>query len=173
LHKIIPILAVLAFNFSCITAFKIDMKSKFDNAGIDYRTVQFYNIGEIVLKRTLKSEEVKTAKGIVNFQNGQYYEKVIIRNSTPCLIEKVDDNKNILYVRFEEGVNRLIEFRPYDYEYFFDFLNLAVDDSIGKITYDGKEYKVLSGKNVKLGIKKSDKFEEREESRIIKGIIIK
>jgi len=155
---------------SCFMTFKYSIKKQFNEANIDLGKVQFFNKNQIVLKRILKNDEITAASGKVNFSNGKYYEEIIIWDQTPCVVDKVDDEKNIIYVKFENGENKSIPFILKDdvYKIFFD--PVIVEKYIGKLSYQTKDYFLEKGRDSYLVINYTDRVIEKVDSKILKGI---
>lgn len=166
------VLAVLLFSLSsCFMTFKYNTKHQFDDAEIDLKTVQFYNQNTIVLRRALKSSEIKTnTSGSVTFENGKYYREIVIYSKTPCLVEKIDTEKEIIYVRFEKGDNKLLPFKLNEGKYMLDYLPWTFDNSVGKLTYGGDEYLLQQGFPVFLLIDSSEKVVEKTKRKVLKGV---
>ncbi|OHD07173.1 MAG: hypothetical protein A2086_02525 [Spirochaetes bacterium GWD1_27_9] len=159
--------------FSCFLTFNYSIKQQFKEADIDISKVQFYNRYKIQLKRVIKKDEISTVSGTVNFRNGKYYQVIVILNETPCVVDKVDDEKNTIYVRFEEGENKILPFKLEENIYKFGYNIFPGDDYIGKIFYDNNEYLVEVGKDSYLVIKAEDKVVERKDTIILKGKKVK
>lgn len=175
MKKILPVAAIvltIMTLFSCISLkpFRLAMKRELDSLEFDLTKVQFYNKYAIKLERVLTMDEVKTVKGTVNFVNGKYYHEIIIKNETPCVIEKIDEENNLIYVRFEEGENRYLAFKLSDNVYKLQMSPAYRGGVLGQVSYDNSQYDVLVGKDSHLAIKRSDKLIEKKETKVLKGI---
>lgn len=175
MKKILPLATLLLTIItisSCISLkpFRHSMKRELDSLEFDLTKVQFYNRHAIKLERVLTMDEVKSVKGTVNFVNGKYYHEIIIKNETPCVIEKIDEDSNIIYVRFEEGDNRYLAFKLVDNVYKLQMGPAYRGGVLGQISYDNSQYDVLVGKDAYLAIKRSDKLIEKKETKVLKGM---
>lgn len=173
MRRIALLLAVVLVNLSsCISLkpFRFSMKKEFEAVELELKSVQFYNKYAIKLERVLKQDEVKNVKGTINFVNGKYYHEIIIKSKTPCVIERVDDENNVIYVRFEEGENRFLPFKLIDNIYKLQIMPDYKSNTAGQVIYENARYDVLLGKDAHLAIKRSDKLIEEKVTRVLKGI---
>lgn len=76
--------------------------------------VQFYNSDKIVLKRNLTKDETLVAKGVIVFENGEYFEEIIIPKRTKGVVTK--KSAEYLRIAFEEGDKRDLRFDMNDDE---------------------------------------------------------
>ena len=171
MKKISLFLAIIVVLFpSCLSVFDLSMKNEFDDANVDFKKVQFYNKNKIILKRVLEKEEINTTSGIVRFENGKFYHEIIIKNNTPCVVDSIDDNENIINVRFEQGANKVLPFKFLIDRYKLTYLPGNSPHYYGKLEYDGKIYQVIEGSDAYLTMKRSDKLVERTEKKVLEGI---
>lgn len=67
----------------------------------DLKKLQYYNAGEYILQRIVKSVNCEITTGKIRRSDGKFIEEIIVRKFTPALAEIVEDMS--LYISFEEG----------------------------------------------------------------------
>lgn len=130
------------------------------------KKVQFYTSGEIVLYKTKEDGEASVSDGIVLIQNKKDCEKIVIPSGTPCILERVIDDKKLLF-SFEVGDGKFIAFGTGNGES-YSLLAKEWEGTSGSLKYGNKIYNTQSGEiylNIKL--RKLNRLKSRE--RIIKG----
>jgi hypothetical protein len=112
----------------------------------DLKKIQFYASQDIVLKRELSGEASEIISGKIKIENGREIEEVVIRKGTPGAFLFSPKN-NRFAISFEEGGDsRYLMFGPNPK--FNDRYSLLASEwkkKSGKVTYDGKKWRVATG----------------------------
>jgi uncharacterized protein (UPF0218 family) len=164
------------FVFSLLSAcsstryFTQEMRKNLLKNNLDIKDVQFYTSKKIVLKRNLTYKETKLARGKIKYQNGQYFEEIIIPKNTPGVLEK--DTAKMLDVAFEKGRNRALKFVLNKNDH-YQLSALVWSDGYGRVSYDTLVYYVepRSSKAV-LKVKKHYTYVFNKKIRKVKGRLV-
>jgi hypothetical protein len=149
--------------------FTQEMRDKLEANDLNLRQVQFYISKEIKLNRKASSKDIKLDAGKINFESKGNSDLVIIPKETEGICE--DFTATTLKVKFEEGVNRGIQFqRTRDNIY-----QIAAEDwstGSGKVKYDTSYFYLdKEGSNAFLLVKKADIRKNTKEKKKAKGLI--
>ena len=166
----------LVFLFSLLSAcsgtkyFTKEMRINLYKNKLDESNVQFYNSKKIVLKRNLTFKETKLARGKIKYQNGQYFEEIIIPKDTPGVLEK--DSSRMMNIAFEKGKNRTLKFVLNKNDH-YQLSALIWSDGYGRVAYDTLIYYIepRSAKAV-LKVKKDYSFIFKKNIRKVKGQLL-
>ena len=164
-------LLICLFISSCFRYIKLNDQLLEENqvSEIDSKEIQYFISSTILLKRQVRAEEIKNIKGLVVSKTGMYYEKLIIRAKTPCIIEKIEGD--LAWVRFEKDSRRMLPFKFKNEGCFLEYLPwLAQSDYIGKIQYGDFTYFLKKGSDAKILAKRYNKVKKKRKRKIIKGI---
>ena len=165
---IVMVMITLAIS-SCsnLIYFTEDVRYNLDENKLEVEQVQFYNSEKIVLKRNLSKEETQIAKGTIRFENGEYYEEVIIPKKTKGVA--IRSGSEFLRVAFETGDNRSLRFDMNDdakYQISADNWN----DNYGCIVYDTTTYFIIpSSSSTVLMVNKEFVSNYEKKRRVLKG----
>jgi hypothetical protein len=137
----------------------------------ELKKIQFYISQDVVLKRELTGGKSEIISGKIKVENGSKIEEVVIPKGTPgtFLFSPKEDR---FAIAFEDGGDkRYLMFGPSP-KYSDRFVMLASDWSrrSGKVTYDGKQWRVNSDDAyaaLMVDLKKVDKYDKN--SRTAKG----
>ncbi len=129
--------------------------------------VQFYNSDKIVLKRNLTKDETQVAKGIIVFENGQYFEEIIIPKNTKGVVTK--KGSEYLRIAFEEGDKRDLRFDMNEDEQY----QISADiwkQNYGSVKYDTNVYFIVPGSShTMLMVNKEYISNYEKRRRVLKG----
>ncbi len=147
--------------------FTQDVRDNLDINDLEVEKVQFYNSEKITIKRNLSKEETQIAKGAIRFENGEYYEEIIIPKRTKGVA--VNKGSKYLRVAFETGDKRNLRFDLNEntkYQISADSWN----DDYGCVIYDTTTYFILpsSSKTVLL-VSKEYVSNYEKKRRVLKG----
>lgn len=157
---------------SCSTTkyFTKEMRINLYKNKLNESEVQFYNSKKIVLKRNLTFKETKLARGKIKYQNGQYFEEIIIPKNTPGVMEKNDSH--MLSVAFEKGKNRALNFVLNKNDH-YQLSALVWSDGYGRVSYDTLVYYVEpKSATAQLKVKKDNSFIFNRNVRKVKGKLV-
>lgn len=147
--------------------FTHEMEQNLVKSNLDLNKVQFYNSNKIVLKHNLTYEQTKVARGKIKYQNGQYFEEIIIPKNTPGVLE--NDTSNMLSIAFEKGRNRALQFVLNKGDH-YQLSALVWSNGYGKVDYDTVVYYIQprSAKAL-LEVKKDYSYVFKKKIRKVKG----
>lgn len=146
------------------------MKNNLRKYELNLSKVQFYNSKKIVLKRNLTYNETKVARGKIKYQNGQYFEEIIIPKNTPGVLEK--DTLNMLDVAFEKGENRALKFVLNKNDH-YQLSAIVWSDGFGRVSYDTTVYYIEPhSAQALLKVKKNYSFIFNKKVRKVKGRLV-
>lgn len=157
---------------SCSTTkyFTKEMRINLYKNKLNESNVQFYNSKKIVLKRNLTYKETKLARGKIKYQNGQYFEEIIIPKNTPGVMDK--NNSHMLSVAFEKGKNRALNFVLNKNDH-YQLSALVWSDGYGRVSYDTLVYYVEpKSATAQLKVKKDNSFIFNRNVRKVKGKLV-
>ena len=163
------ILTGLFFMTSCSKTiyFTQDMRHDLTKNYLSIDKIQFYNSKKIILRRNLSYAETKVARGKINFENGQYVEKIIIPNKTPGVA--VGEGKDYINVAFEEGPHRFLKFVLNDKNEYQISAEKWVQ-GYGKIKYDTLTYYIEpESSRAVLKVIRNDRYNLQKNTRRLKG----
>ena len=150
--------------------FTQEMRKNLHKNNLDISEVQFYNSKKIVLKRNLTYKETKVARGKIKYQNGQYFEEIIIPKNTPGVLEK--DTTKTLDVAFETGHNRALKF-VLNKDDHYQLSALVWSDGYGRVSYDTLIYYVEPrSSQAVLKVKKHYSYVFNKKIRKVKGKLV-
>jgi len=163
------IISTTFFISSCsnLILFTQEIRDDLNENNLEIKKVQFYNSKKIILKRSLSKEETQIAKGVIRFENGQYFEEVIIPKKTKGIA--VSKGSKYLRIAFELGDNKNLKFSlNNDNEY-----QIAADtwkNDFGCINYDTTKYYIIPGSsNTLLLVDKEHISNYEKKRRVVKG----
>ena len=137
----------------------------------ELRQIQFYISQDVVLKRELTGGKSEIISGKIKMENGRRIEQVIIPKGTPGTF-LFSPKPNRFAIAFEDGGDkRYLMFGPSP-KYSDRFVMLASDWNrrSGKVTYDGKKWRVSSDDAyaaLMVDLKKVERYDKK--SRTAKG----
>ena len=170
-NKIVFLVIVMAAAFlsSCTTKLSLYIKEKIEKSTVKLEEVQFYNSERVIMRRVLpKTEKVAETSGTIKFRRGEFIETLIVRKNTPGVYVSQDQER--LFIAFEKGPDRFLSFRLNGGYYMLDHRYV---DKAYHVTYDGKEYVLLDGRNDFVSIKKKSSFVTDNKRRYLKGVEVK
>jgi len=163
------IISTTFFISSCsnLILFTQEIRDDLNENNLEIEKVQFYNSKKIILKRSLSKEETQIAKGVIRFENGQYFEEIIIPKKTKGIA--VCKGSKYLRIAFELGENKNLRFSLNgDSEY-----QIAADtwkNDFGCINYDTTKYYIIPGSNNTLLLVDKEHISNYEKKRrVVKG----
>ncbi len=172
MKKLIVLMAFvisLIFISSCANYvyFTEEIRDDLNNNSLDIEKVQYYNSDKIVLRRHLTKDEIELAKGTIRFENGQYFEEIIIPRKTKGIA--ISKSNELLNIAFETGDNRDLLFSLND----DDKYQISADnwkDNYGCVYYDTANYFIIpSSSNTLLMVSKEDISNYERKRRVLKG----
>ena len=168
--KSITLISVIIalFTFSSCKTGKVPFNQEVRNllSETSLKKVQFYTSGEIVLYKTKEDGETSVYSGVVLIQNKKDCETIVIKANTPCILEKVIDDKKLLF-SFEVGDGKFISFGTSNGES-YSLLAKEWEGGSGSIKYANKTYTTESGDiYLNVVLKKINKLRSKE--RLVKG----
>lgn len=169
-NLVLILLVIISFSvYSCskLVYFTQDVRANLDDNKLEIGKVQFYNSDKIVIKRNLSKEETQIAKGSIVFENGEYFEEIVIPKKTKGVV--VDSGTGFLKVAFENGDDRNLRFDlNEDYTY-----QISADrwiDDYGYIKYDTSNYFLMPySSNTLLMVNKEFVSNFEMKRRVIQG----
>ncbi len=148
--------------------FTQEMRDKLDGNELSLRQVQFYISKEIILSRKSNKKDIKLDAGKINFEDRGKDEAIVIAKETQGICE--DFTKKSVKVRYEEGVNRGIQFIRNQNNLY----QIAADDwstGNGKMRYDTSFFYLdKDGANAILLVKKGDIRKQTKDRKKAKGL---
>ena len=166
----ITILALSLFGTSCTKTiyFTQNFRKEIEDVGFELEKVQFYNDREIVLKRTLTSEDQELEKGKITFEKGKQIEIISIpANTAGICIDKTD---TWLKIKFEKGSNRQFTFLRSPTGSYQISDGRAFIKQGGQVLYSDKKYNLSTGYAAKLRVKKKKVNKQEVDRKKVKGI---
>ncbi|MEO1262433.1 MAG: hypothetical protein AAFZ15_26740 [Bacteroidota bacterium] len=171
-NLLILFVASLFLFTSCakLTYFTEDLYEQQGWSESELKKIQFYLSQDIVLKRELTGGKSEIISGKIKVENGNKIEEVIIPKRTPGTFV-FSPKKDRFAIAFEEGDKRYLMFGPSP-KYSDRFVMLASEWNrrSGKVTYDGKQWRVSSDDAyaaLLVDLKKFNRFDK--SSRTAKG----
>ncbi len=149
------------------TYFTEDIRENLNTNYLKIERVQFYNSDKIILKRNLSKEETQLAQGKIIYENGKYFEEIIIPKKTKGVAVK--EGSHFLNIAFETGENRNIRF-DVNGDNKYQISAQKWNDNYGSIVYDTTTYYIVpASSNTLLMVSKEyvEKFESKR--RVLKG----
>lgn len=172
MKKNLLLIVTLLFAITAFAQKKIpftqEMRDKLEGNELSLRQVQFYISKDITLKRKSAKKDIKLDQGKINFEDQSKDEAVVIAKETEGICE--DFTKKSVKVRFEDGVNRGIQFiRNQNNVY-----QIAADDwstGNGKMRYDTSFFYLdKEGANAILLVKKKNVSNPDKDRKRAKGL---
>jgi hypothetical protein len=141
-----PAILFFAFLFlgACATPyapFTEPMLSEFKLDSKNIKNVQFYLSDEILLFKIEGEQSMGKEDGAFVKSDGGISEKVSIKRSTPCIVERID-KEGFFYVRFEEGKDKVLKFQKADNKRYYLYTEIV--DNRHQVSYGGELYYVNS-----------------------------
>jgi len=134
---------------------------------LEVEKVQFYNSEKIVLKRNIAKEETQIASGTIRFENGEYFEEIIIPKKTKGVV--VNGGDDYLQISFERGDHQNLRFDLNDdnkYQISAD----SWEENYGCVFYDTVKYYIVpSSANTVLMVNKELVQNYEKKKRVLKG----
>jgi hypothetical protein len=147
--------------------FTEEIRNDLNKNKLDIEKVQYYNSDKIILRRHLTKDELELTKGTIRFENGQYFEEIIIPSKTKGIA--INNSNDMLNIAFETGENRDLLFSLND----DDKYQISADnwkDDYGCVYYDTASYYIIPGSsNTVLLVSKEDISNYERKRRILKG----
>jgi hypothetical protein len=171
--KLLVLISFILSLMSCKTLFTSSMRASIqrtDKKRIE--KVQFYNDRniEIEYKSTKASEDIQGGK--VVFKAGYYYYSVKIPKHTKAVAEQYDNER--LKVHFDEGADNYLLFgdNNSDNDDYYQLYGYKEADGF-YVDFEGKRFKVITGGQALLKIKKNYKEDREVKKRKVKGVKVK
>jgi len=168
------VLATL-FAVSCNSKvyFSNEMRTELSNKNVDITKLQFYIDKDVVLSREISSFDEKLTSGKVIFQNGRYFQNILLRSFTKGICTAVYQKR--MYIAFEQGDNKNILFSIPKLNNVSNIYTLTNEGVFGNnsnlITYDGHQYQLsYKGTAPKLMINGQVIQNRKNDDRIMKGL---
>ena len=170
------LLIIVVFITSCNRKayFTSDVRNKIESKNIDLKKLQYYIDNDVVLSREISSDTARVTAGRVVFQNGKYYETIILRANTKGVCTGVYPNR--LNLAFETGNNKNITFTIPQIIGSQDVYQMVNEDIYGNastiIKYEGQIYNLVpkNGYLPRLMIRKRLVEKEDRIDRVMKGV---
>jgi hypothetical protein len=149
------------------------MRVELDNKKIDLTKLQYYIDKDVVLTREISSVDAKLTSGRIIFQNGKYFQNILLRRFTKgaciALYQKRMD------IAFEQGENKNIVFsipKLNNTNNIYTLTNQGVfGNNSNLINYDGHQYKLsYKGTAPKLMLNGKVIQNRKNDDRIMKGL---
>ena len=174
--KILLPMLTLVFLMSCQTFTTIEinqsLKTKLESYGIDITKVQFFNSSDILLRRPISNEEMKSANGKITSVNNKFFEEILIKKDTPCILVSATDDE--LVVQFESGDDKKLHFvktKKNNDCYKLNIDEIATTGLVNnQIIYGSNKYTLGSSTECYLAIKQSTVTNEKKNRKIIHGL---
>ncbi len=167
---------VLASSCSKKVYFNTQIHETLEVSDIPVTNLQFYNDKKIVLKRKLTSATTRIESGTVQLKDGEYIHFLILNKKTPGICKKTNDDE--LNIAFESGDGKFLKFKRIkgkdlsrEYELILDGPNNSTTSP--KVIYDGMEYFVHQGKDVRLMVERDDVSKVKVKKDRMKGVKIR
>jgi len=163
---------VLAFS-SCSKkiAFTSDIQAKHQFSETTLKKVQFYTSKTIYLYKVSSDQQASVNGGKVLLNNNNRTERIIVKKNTPCIVEKVIDEKHFI-VSFEYGVGKILAFGNNNGGCYSLMAKGWNEDMQGTLVYGGTTYQTNSG-GVFLTIKLKKLTNAQNRERTLKGRKVK
>lgn len=174
--KALLLIAVILLLMSCQTFNNIEinqsLKTKLESYGIDITKVQFFNSSDILLRRPISNEEMKSANGKIVSVNNKFFEEILIKKNTPCILVSATDDE--LVVQFESGDDKKLHFvksKKNNDCYKLNIDEIATTGLVNnQIMYGSNKYTLGSSTECYLAIKQATIVNEKKNRKIIHGI---
>lgn len=143
----------------------------------ELKSIQFWVSDDIILHREVTdSKEVGTNRGTLMVKSGRTIEEVIIPAGTPCVVQRVMDDKRLV-LSFGDGPNEFLVFGDvsdngvrFRRGHYYAMLAADFRDGRDVVEYDGKEFHVADpGHPVYLLFKMTSIREFEKRSKTVKG----
>ncbi len=161
------IVSLLLSSCSNLILFTKETRDNLNKNHQEVTKVQFYNSDKIVLKRNLTKDETQVAKGVIVFENGQYFEEIIIPKKTKGVVVK--KGAEYLRIAFEEGDKRDLRFDMNEDEKY----QISADiwkQNYGSVKYDTTVYFIVpSSSHTMLMVHKEYISNFEKKRRVLKG----
>ena len=154
-----------------LTYFTEDLYDQQSWSEEELKRIQFYISQDVVLKRELTGGKSEIISGKIKVENGNRIEEVVIPKGTPGVFLFSPKPDRFAIAFDEEGDKRYLMFGPSP-KYSDRFVMLASNWNrrSGKVTYDGKQWRVGSDDAyaaLMVDLKKVDRYDKN--SRVAKG----
>jgi len=171
--KLLIIFIMTLSMMSCKTLFTHSMRTSIQSTDKKrIEKVQFYNDRDIEIeyKSTKASEDIKGGKVI--FKAGYYYYNIRFPKHTNAVAEQHDNER--LRLHFDEGSDKYLIFgdNKSDNDEYYQLYGFKEADGF-YVDFEGKRFKVISGSNALLKIKKNYKEVRQVKKRKVKGVKVK
>lgn len=164
---LLVVISLVISSCSNLIFFTQDLRENLVENSLDVEEVQFYNSEKIVLKRNLSKEETKIAKGTIRFENGEYFEEIIIPKKTKGVAVK--SGGQFLKIAFETGENRDLRFDLNENNKY----QISADswkEDYGSVIYDTTSYFIVpSSSSTILMVNKEFVSNYETKRRVLKG----
>ncbi len=166
---------ITLFAVSCSNKvyFSNDMRVELENKRIELTKLQYYIDKDVILSREISSVDAKLTSGKVVFQNGKYFQNILLRRFTKGVCTGVYQKR--MDIAFEQGDNKSIIFSIPKLNNTSNIYILTNEGAFGNnsnfITYDGKQYQLsFKGTAPKLMINGKVIQNRKNDDRIMKGL---
>ncbi len=161
------VFSLLVSSCSNLIYYSEEIHKDLNKNNIELKKVQFYNSHKIVIKRHLTKDEIQIAEGTIIFENGQYYEEIIIPKNTKGIA--VSHGSEYLKIAFEIGENKNLRFSLNDNEQYQISAN-SWDNDFGCVVYDSTKYFIIpKSSNTVLLVNKEYTSNYEKTRRILEG----
>jgi len=161
------LLSLLVSSCSNLIYYSQDIHKNLNKDNINIGKVQFYNSSKIIFRRHLTKDEIQIAKGTIIFENGEYFEEIIIPKKTKGIA--VDQGTKFLKIAFEAGNNKNLRFSLNENNQY----QISADcwkNNFGCINYDTTKYYIIpKSSNVFLMVNKENISNFEKKRRILEG----
>jgi len=142
MRTILIFAGALMFLSSCnsLTPFTQDIYTDLDASEEEIKSVQFYLSQDIVLYKTLNTDEAKVEDGKIKLRERQKSQEILIAKGTPGVVVFFP-KENRFAVSFDSDADKFLVFGPnkrLDDRY--TLLGKEWDDGYGEVTYGGEVY---------------------------------
>lgn len=172
MKKIIMMAALVLIITSCARKVKLtgELKAKLDEQQVNYRNIQFYNNGTFTLRQKNSFEAMVASNGKLRMKKRKESEKMKFKTGTKAACDTIIGET--FYMRFEKGAGKLLPFRM-SQTGLYELLPDRSDTSGNYVLYNGREYKIVSFREITLHAKSKKVHEAHKQIRKVKGITVK
>jgi len=150
-------------------AFTSDLKAEYNLGEKAMKKIQFYTSEEIVLVQSGGNSYLKTHEGKVILNTTSNTNKIVIKQYTPCTVERVTDSINDkLVLSFEVGENKTLLFGV-NQSGTYSLLAKKWEQGEGILEYDGGYYSAINGGSTVLLVELKKLNQSKSRERTLSG----